>query len=488
MLFRAIFYFHLGLLLLLPRDGFSQFSRYWGESFSTKAALLSGAVVGGYSDETSIYYNPSILSDTGLNQLAFANGLASMDYVRYKDAMGKGLDIEKLETSVNSGFISLNLYPKDEFHLVWKASYFNKYDVDGGFEGEYRDRYNVYQITGEEEDYLGRVSSRTEYNDSWFGIGAAKFINKKLSVGVSTFLRYSSLRYDFSKFIEVGGVNQNLLTPKVSVNSSFIDFRGYNWRSTVKIGLNYRFNEKLKGGLVVTTPSIYILGSAGVVHNVSKINIPEHGTGNLLPDYYYDESGEDLRMKVKDPLSVALGLDYQLEKVRWNITTEWFAGLKPYKLIDDTQGSTASSRSEFIPEEEDYLSFVAGGKSIVNVAVGMEIYTARNKSWLFGFKTDFDALKDYDYKELSNLNTLAVAKTNYYHFSSGKSFEFLNFDVLFGLQYSLSRAKGLKAFANFTPPITKDLNDPYSLEGPNNNTMNFAGDALTVFVGLTLKK
>ena len=484
---RVIFVF-LGLLLLFPSTGVSQFSRYWSESFSTKAALLSGAVVGGYSDETSIYYNPSILSDTGLNQLAFANGLASMDYFRYDDAMGEGLDIAKLETSVNSGFISLNLYPKDEFHLVWKASYFNKYGLDNGFEGEYRDRYNVYPVSGEEEDYLGRVSSRTEYNDNWFGIGAAKLINDKLSIGVSAFLRYTSLRYDFSKFIEVGGINQNSLSPKVSVNSSLIDFRGYNWRGTVKMGFNYRFNEKLKGGLVVTAPSIFILGSAGVVHNVSKINIPEQATGELLPDYYYDESGAELGMKVKDPLSVALGLDYQLEKVRWNITTEWFAGLEPYKLIDDSKGNTESTRSAFIPEEEDYLSFAAGGKSILNVAVGMEIYTATNKSWLFGFKTDFDALKGYDYKELSSLNTLAVPKTNYYHFSSGKSFEFLNFDVLFGLQYSLSRAKGLQAFANFTPPITKDMNDPYSLEGPNNNKMNFAGDALTVFVGLTLKK
>lgn len=466
----------------------AQFSRYWSESFSTKSALLSGAVVGGYQDESSIYYNPSILSDSSVNQFSFANGVANIDYIRYENALGDDLNIGNLESSVNAGFLSANLYPKDKFQLVWKAAYFNRSKYDNSFKGEVKEEYNVFELTPGLEQYNGLVSSRTEYNDFWYGIGVAKFVNDKLSFGLSAFARYTSLRYHYSKSIEIGALLSDSSDQKIAVNSNQLDNRGYNWRGTLKLGVNYRISENFRAGMTVTSPSFYVVSSVSGSHNYLRVNNLDLSTGSLLPDFFYNASGENMRMNFKDPLSIAVGLDYRLEKLRWNVTAEWFAGLKPYKLIDQSTGEVAILKTTFLPiEEADVLSFVAGGRGIVNVAVGLEIYNENDRSVMLGFKTDFDALKNFDYQELSHLNTLVNAKANYFHFSAGKSFLFLKYDVLFGVQYSISRQNNLEALANFSS--SKDLNNNgvYQLEGTVQNNMNYKGDALTLFLGLTLK-
>lgn len=479
---------HILMLLLFPIVGISQLSTHWSESFSTKSALLSGAVVGGYQDESSIYYNPSILSDSSVNQFSFANGLAKVELIRYDNAMGPGLDVSNDGSTVDPGFISVNLYPKRKYGLVWKAALFNKSRYDNGFFDEYKYEDDIFPVIPGNESYLGRIDTRTEYNDYWYGLGVAKFLNERFSLGFSFFARYSSLTYTSNKLIEVSGFGSGATFDKVLQNNESIFLKGFTWRGTVKIGANYRLNDQVKVGMVITAPSFSIRSSATAVKNITYINVPDKNSGELLPDYLYDASADDLEMKIKDPLSIALGVDFDLDKYRWNLTTEWFAPIAPYKMVNESTGDVTVTKSNPVVETPDYLSFANGGNSIMNVAIGLEKFSKNNQSWLFGFKTDFDALKDYDYEELSELNKLANAKSNYYHFSAGKSFVFLNFDVLFGLQYSLSRQGGLEAFANFKAPLLSSSEEKYSLEGPIENNMKFYGDAIVVFVGLTLKK
>ena len=477
-----------GLLVLIALDANSQFSRYWNESFSTKSALLSGAVVGGYADETSIFYNPSILTDSSESTLTFSNGLAKVDFVEYQNAMGEGLGVSNWESNVASGFISVGLYPKDAYGLVWKLAVFNKDNFDNSFKGEFRSDDNIFEQALGKERYVGKISSRTEYNDYWYGLGIAKRFNNRLSVGGSLFFRYSSLRYEAFKSIEVAPFDSNSILKNVAVNKISSSLRGYCWRSTLKIGVNYRVSNSVKLGMVITTPSWNIMNSVHAESKVSYVNIVSKESASFLPDVLYDATGDEMNFNIKDPLSIALGLDYMRLKYRFNFTLEWFAGLKPYRLVDGRTGDIAVTKIESIEINKEHLSYAGGGKSVFNVAVGVEKFMSNGRSWLFGFKTDFDALNNFDYQELSGFKTLVNAKTDYYHFSAGKNFRFLRFDVLFGLEYSLSRAKNLRSFANFSPPITVDPKDPYHLEGQRLNNMTYKGDALVIFVGITLKE
>jgi len=467
---------------------FSQVGNFWGESFSTKSALLSGAVVGGYEDESSIYYNPSILSDSSVNQFAFANGLVTIDAISYENALGQGEGTSNWETSVDPGFISLNLYPKKRLGLVWKAAFFNKTKYDNGLSGEVRETYNVLPKFFGDEDYLGRIKVRIEYNDYWYGVGMAKRIGSKFSLGLSFFARYSSIRYERSKSIEITWADSTSNNGKVALSDNTLNLRGYSWRGTIKLGVNYRLNDVVRLGIAVTAPSFVIVSSTTVNKNITNVNIPDQQDSVFLPDYLYDEYSENLNLRIKDPLSIALGIDFKSNKYRWNFTMEWFAPIKVYRVIDQSVGDVETTISDGFTPDPDNLSFVGGGTSIINFAIGLEKFTATGRSWLFGVKTDFNTQKRFDYGSLSELNHLASARADYYHFSAGKNFKFLNFDVLFGVQYSLARAYGLESFANFTEPIEVDADKPYNLEGPQNSNMNFKGDALTIFVGLTLKR
>ena len=481
--------FLIGILFILQASlSFGQVGNYWGESFSTKSALLSGAVVGGYEDESSIYYNPSILSDSNVNQFAFANGLATVDAIRYENALGEGEHAGNWESSVDPGFISLNLYPKKKLGLVWKVAFFNKTKYDNGLSAEVRETYNVYDLPTGNEQYLGRVKVRIEFNDYWYGAGVAKRLNNKLSVGVSLFARYSSIRHENSKLIEITGSEKSAFFGKVATNDISTNLRGYSWRGTFKIGINYRVNDVLRLGMTITTPSFTMVSSTSVTKNDTRVNVPNQQDSTILPDYLYDEYSDDLNLRIKDPLSIAGGVDYISNKYRWNVSLEWFAPVAPYKVIDQSTGEVFSTISPEVILDPDNLSYAGGGKSILNFAIGMEKFTSSGRSWLFGFKTDFNTQKGFSFGELDGLNKMVSARSDYYHFSAGKNFEFLNFNVLFGLQYSLSRAYGLQGFANFSAPVTFDPNNPYSLEGTPQNNMSFKGDALTVFVGLTLKK
>ena len=486
MAFRVLisFFFVFGFNSMLK----AQFSRYWNESFSTKAALLSGAVVGGYADETSVYYNPSILSDSSKSSVSFSNGLVKLDFIKYENAMGEGEDVDNWESSVASGFLSLNLYPKDPLGLVWKAAVFNKSKFDNSFQGEVRAEESVFEHVPGEEVYLGKIQSRTEYNDYWYGIGVAKNNNKRFNFGASFFLRYSSLRYNAGKMVEVTPSDSNSIIQRTSLNNVVLDLRGYVWRGTIKIGFNYHLNKKVNLGLVVTTPSFALMGSADTRTNLSYINIVSKENAAYLPDILIDETVASAGFNIKEPVSIALGVDYHLDDYRWNVTLEWFGGLKPYKLTDPTKGERNITSMPGAVPNDNLSTYVAGGNSIMNVAIGLEKRTKSDRAWLFGFKTDFDALNNFDYKELSYGEKLINAKSDYYHFSAGKSFIFLNYDILFGVEYSLARAKNLANFANFVPPIIVDPNNPYNLEGAQENTMNYHGNALVIFVGVTLKK
>lgn len=465
----------------------AQMSSYWAESFNTKAALLSGAVVGGYEDESSIYYNPSILSDSGESKLTFAAGLFTFDHIRFDNAVGEGKDAVNFSTSVAPNFISVHLYPKDPFKLVWQAALFTKVKYDGFIQQEVRMNTDILNSSIGEEQYLGRFSVRNEYEDTWFGLGVAKFIGDRWSIGTSIFGQYKSLKYTYRKgSVAMPDLDLNP-SGHVAQNLESMTVFGTNWRAVAKIGANWQINDQVAVGLVTTIPSVSVIGFSEVILSAGILNIVDPETGVFYSDLALDERGVDLNTNFKDPLSIAMGVDWKRNDWRWNVTVEWFAKLNAYRIIDERQGEIATSGAGLRDFVGENLSFVGGGNNVVNFAIGVEQQVTEKRSRIFGFKTNFDARNNFSYGELDGLNKLVDISGNYYNVSGGTNFSFLNFNILFGLQYAFSMKKGLEQFANFTSPQEVIPSGPYVLEGVPQNTMNFTGNSISLFVSLTLK-
>lgn len=475
------------LVVWCPLTVVAQMSSYWGESFNTKATLLSGAVVGGYEDESSIFYNPSILSDSGESKITFAAGLFKFDHSRFENAVGAGQDAVHFTTSVAPNFISVHLYPKDPFKLVWQAAIFSKTKYDGYIQKEVRMDYDVLKNSPGAEQYVGRYTVRNEYEDTWFGIGIAKFLDNKWSIGTSIFGQYKNLRYtNTSGSLAMPNLTQNP-DGHVAQNLESMRIRAYNWRLVGKLGANWQVNKNLSLGMVFTLPSAYVLGDAEVVLSTGVLNIVDPNTGDFFADLSVDERGSNMKANFKDPFSIAMGVDLKRNDWRFNLAMEWFAKINSYRIIDERTGNVDTSGSGVRSLSGEDLSFVGGGNNIVNFAIGVEQQVTEKRSRIFGFKTNFDARKNFSYGELDGLNKLVDIQNNYYSFSGGTNFTFLNFNILFGLQYAFSNTLGLTQLANYTSPEEIIPSGPYILEGVPENTMNYRGNQVALFVSLTLK-
>ncbi|MEM8901589.1 MAG: hypothetical protein AAGC85_26000, partial [Bacteroidota bacterium] len=67
--FRWVIFF----ITFCPVFTFSQTgSNYWGSDFGTKAQLLSGAVIAGVDDNSSVFYNPAAIGVGAENGLTFS--------------------------------------------------------------------------------------------------------------------------------------------------------------------------------------------------------------------------------------------------------------------------------------------------------------------------------------------------------------------------------------------------------------------------------
>ena len=80
---KNIVLFILLIELLISIQVFAQPDRYWSISFNSEASMLAGAVVGGNSDITSIYFNPAGISQIEDKKLMLNANLFRLDFENY---------------------------------------------------------------------------------------------------------------------------------------------------------------------------------------------------------------------------------------------------------------------------------------------------------------------------------------------------------------------------------------------------------------------
>jgi hypothetical protein len=135
----------------------------------------------------------------------------------------------------------------------------------------------------------------------------------------------------------------------------------------------------------------------------------------------------------KSPWSIGLGADFSIKRTRVSLSTEYFAGIKSYKLIDDKDDPFNGLANG------DYLQQTLvqqGNRAVLNVAIGLQTRIRKEQSLIMGFRTDFNQ-RAIDQK----LQTLSFLSTtpSVYHFSIGGLFKMNNNQFSAGLDYSFGR-------------------------------------------------
>jgi hypothetical protein len=355
-------------LLASTSPATAQDSHYWGQQYGPRASLLSGAVIGSVGDISGTYYNPGALGIA--SDLAFAISADVYEYesITIEDGAGRGIDLGTTRSGVRpsllAGTITRSLFGQDvlAYSVLTRArssSDISTEIVRSG--GEIPPELDLDELVG-----VGRVDGAL--NETWVGLSYAHPFSSSFGLGVTGYVAHRTQRRRREGIVEAIG----------SDGSPFVDInlRGGNYstfRTLAKIG-GYFASESFSAGLTFTTPSLHITGSGEFGINEAVFN---SDTTVLLATIQ-----PDLSATYKSPLSVGLGIGWQVGKARINASGEWFDKIDPYVVM---QGE------EFIQQEPTQpitFDVVQSMDEVFNWGLGLEYEFRETFSGYASFATD----------------------------------------------------------------------------------------------------
>ena len=84
----------------------AQDDHYWSQQYGAESTLLGGAMVGGASDNSAIYYNPGALAFISNPSLSIDANVYRMDKTLITDGAGKGQNLNSAQISIYPHIIS----------------------------------------------------------------------------------------------------------------------------------------------------------------------------------------------------------------------------------------------------------------------------------------------------------------------------------------------------------------------------------------------
>ena len=92
----------------------AQDTHYWTYRFGTKAALMGGPAVGGLEDNSSVVYNPALLSFVKNISVSLNANIYQLSTISANDGAGPGIPVNSSQFSAVPTTVS-GLIPKKQF-------------------------------------------------------------------------------------------------------------------------------------------------------------------------------------------------------------------------------------------------------------------------------------------------------------------------------------------------------------------------------------
>jgi hypothetical protein len=460
---------------------FAQPSNYWSTSFNSEATMLGGAVVGGGSGITSIYFNPAGISEIENNNIALNTSMLTLLIENYSNAFGKNEDYSYYSFNVLPRFFTYLFRSKKYPKLSWQFALFSHDYKKVNFYTTVKQLLtNPHGI--EKADYRGSFNLEGTYDDYWGGLGTSYELNDHFRVGISLLVAYKSLLY-------YNRASTALYPHAVSLPYSGWDSFGWinlwDLRILGKIGFRYELHN-MSIGLNITLPSGRLFGYSHTKKETSFYNI-FNNQGDPIPDYVKQESSDYVFSQVKDPFSISVGIRSQPAggKDVYYISAEFFAGIKPYKMVDAARNGSLL----FDPVKgTEYTTIYYGNRPIMNVAFGYMFEMRNNFELVFGLKTDFNSfyIPLTFYEDHPKANFFNRTASDLFHLTGGGNFIFKNrLKINAGLSFSYGRQRNNKQFINFTDIQWYVPGTNHALQGAREHNMTYTSVSIGLIVGFS---
>lgn len=468
------------LFIIFSVVGYSQPDNYWTLGSNTESAIMAGAVVGGGSGITSIFYNPAGISEIKSNKISMDASLFQFDNYKFKNAYSSNDENDFLDWQVQPRFFSFVYRPKKTPKFNFQIAVFSR--THSLVKLYYFDEEKVVEpVTNIDKTYSVQNEYEKRYSDYWFGLGSSYELTDNLVVGISLlgsgkgFLYYQNSNIDLSS-------NNDTMINGISSWSYFDKQDSYVVSIISKVGFHYSI-PNWTFGLTFTAPSIRLWGDGYHRRQVKMTNIFDNGI--LMPDIDLSEQNNHIVTNFKEPLSIAAGFSHytKSKKTRILFSVEYFAPIEKYKSIDNSR--VANFYIDDYKAGSDFLTFYYASESVVNFGFGIKQAITDKLFVLGGFKTDFSSYlrdnnidnKKYRYQTFT---------TDLYHFSLGIQFELLRTTFLLGTEYATGFSLNEYQFANYTYPGVYSPDHYIALQDYPKNDMKFNTSKIGLYVGVSL--
>jgi hypothetical protein len=489
------YWFLMAILLCLPFASSGQSNNYWTRSFNEESSLLSGAVVGGGSGPTSIYYNPASISEVKSSKLSLNASLFSFDFINVQNALGEDIDLKASRGNIEPRFISYMIKSKRFKNWSFEIAVLNNENTKSEITQSVDEQIDVLTGIPGDERYFAFYQHSDRFRDDWIGMGGSVKLSDRLYAGVSLFVTIKSLEYANSLDIEAYSQNDSIFinneyTPFYAAayeSSTYLKFNDY--RLTGKGGLLYKA-ETFSVGLSLTTASLGGIYSDGKrdTRKEQQSNITMPGSGEPVPDYVIVDYKEkkDMHVSFKTPFSLAAGFTYFSpdKKRTFYSSVEFFFKTEPYRMVeaDESPDIGSGSGSDNVLFSE-WLTYVSGARPVFNVALGYSWTLKKGLLLMGGFRTDFNSKKNLDYGQYAAYNKMQSINVDLYHITCGLSWNILGQDIITGLQYSLGRNRDQEQLTNLSDPMEYNTIDNLPLQGVKTNDMTSLYNSISLYFG-----
>ncbi len=456
----------------------AQDTQYWTYRFGTRAALMGGAAVGGIEDNSSVVYNPALLTFVKSKSVSLNANVYQVVNVLSRNGAGTGLDVSSSQFSVVPITFS-GLLPKSEnsrltmgyallvpTEFTFKASAYTSGPKNIVAES----------LSPGPEDFVGQFALNARLTENMGAFAFAYKLDDHWSLGLTNEFIYRSHTYARSELARL--ILNNSAASLVSTSET-VNVEYTNLRYDAKIGVAY-YAENWSAGLVVKSPSLNLLGSATVardfVANNLLINIetnPSKPANFQRVNYAANDRQTGLPTTYKSPLSIAFGLCYKYEKSIFAFSMEWFGSTGIYNIVSPPDQSFR--RPTNLPlNGQTFMQVSASNLAVLNLALGYERNISQKFNLSCGLRSNgsffdpvYDQRVDQRFQKVLNDNAinLDISSWDIYHAVLGGTFKKERRDLYLGINYGFAFDRSVKQFANFDNP-----SEPTFLLGQRNTT------------------
>jgi len=487
-------YVLITMMISLPFLTTGQSHNYWTRSFNEESSLLSGAVVGGGSGPSAIYYNPASISEVEASKFSLNASLVSFEFINAKNALGEGINLDDMNAKIEPRFISYMLKPKRHQNLSFEIAFLNNENEEGTVSASVDQKMDILTHIPGDERYFAFYQYNAKFRDDWIGAGFSTQLNKRVIVGLSMFVTIKSLKYSNSMEIEAYPLSDsanftggdNSFHAATYTDNYYLNFNDYRllWKAGVLFKWDY-----LSLGLTITTPSVGGIYSDGkrVERKEQQANITYPETGDPIPDYLitdYQEKG-NVDVSFRTPFSVSAGLTYRFRdhKRILYLSMEYFSAIDPYRMVEAEESALLTSGNE--NGLNDCLTYASGAKPVFNAALGYS-WTLNQKLLLkAGFRTDFNYQKNLDYEDLAGIPTVQKLNVDHYYITCGLSWKLMGQDIITGVQYCLGRSSDQKQIINLSDPMEYNFTEQKALQGTRTNDLVSLYNSVIIYLGFS---